>query len=281
MRRGCCNWRGRFLAKQAAQLEPAFLARLAEARSNVAAAGDGAKIYKEQVSTKQLGLEQVAAHYAISSVFSSFAEEIDLFCFRVWRDSYEAYSSGRGRLALGRVRLSVPLPASSRASLLPCCILAIRTLPRLLRPMSRRTRPPLRPFPNRPPEHVQRADFPEVIRLIDSYYGHVDYSLTSLFTDEQRRIVQIILSSTLAEIEKSLTTIYEDHASLLHYLSQAGLPKPPALTLAAGFAINAGLRRALEATPSTRPNCAPFYRWPRPTRFRWRRPRSPTSPTSA
>jgi hypothetical protein len=35
----------------------------------------------------------------------------------------------------------------------------------------------------------------------------------------------------------------------LHYLSQAGLPKPPALTLAAGFAVNAGLRRALESDP--------------------------------
>jgi hypothetical protein len=96
---------------------------------------------------------------------------------------------------------------------------------------------------------VQRADFPEVIRLLDRFYGHADYSLTSLFTDEQRRIVQLILNSTLWDIENSLTTIYQDHASLLHYLSQAGLPKPPALTLAAGFAINAGLRRALEGDP--------------------------------
>jgi hypothetical protein len=96
---------------------------------------------------------------------------------------------------------------------------------------------------------VQRAYFPEVIRLLDRFYGRVDYSLTSLFTDEQRRIVQIILNSTLWDIENSLTTIYHDHASLLHYLSQAGLPKPPALTLAAGFAVNAGLRRAMESDP--------------------------------
>ena len=94
-----------------------------------------------------------------------------------------------------------------------------------------------------------RADFPDVIRQLDRFYGHVDYSLTSLFTDEQRRIVQLILNSTLSDIENSLTTIYEDHASLLHYLSQAGLPKPPALTLAAGFAINAGVRKALDADP--------------------------------
>ena len=105
---------------------------------------------------------------------------------------------------------------------------------------------------------MQLADFPEVIRLLDRYYGPMDYSLTSLFTDEQRRIVQLILNSTLSDIENSLTAIYQDHASLLHYLSQAGLPKPPALTLAAGFAINAGLRRALEADPIDQPQLRSF-----------------------
>ncbi len=104
-------------------------------------------------------------------------------------------------------------------------------------------------MPSEAAEQVQRADFPDVIRLLDRYYGHVDYSLTSLFTDEQRRIVKLILTSTLEDIENSLTGIYEDHASLLHYLFSAGLPKPPALTLAAGFAVNAGLRRALEIDP--------------------------------
>jgi hypothetical protein len=104
-------------------------------------------------------------------------------------------------------------------------------------------------FSVRVAELVQRANFPEVIRLLDRYYVHVDYSLTSLFRDEQRRIVQLILNSTLWDIENSLTTIYDNHASLLHFLSQAGLPKPPALILAAGFAVNAGLRRALEADP--------------------------------
>jgi hypothetical protein len=44
----------------------------------------------------------------------------------------------------------------------------------------------------------------------------------------------------------------------LHYLSQAGLPKPPALTLAAGFAINAGLRRALEAEVIDQPQLRSF-----------------------
>jgi alpha-amylase/alpha-mannosidase (GH57 family) len=236
-------------ADQAAPLEPAFLARMAEARSNVASAGDGAQIYKACVATMELGLEQVAAHYAISSVFSSFAEETDLFCYRVRRISYEIYTSGRGRLALGRADIASAITGHRQSFSFAVLHFGDQNITAAVKPYSEGDAAEFDEFAKQAAEQVQRAYFPEVIRLLDRYYGHVDYSLTSLFSDEQRRIVRLILTSTLWDIESSLTTIYEDHASLLHYLSQAGLPKPPALTLAAGFAVNAGLRRALDSDP--------------------------------
>ena len=234
---------------EADALEPAFLARLSEARSNVASAGDGAQLYKEQVSSRELGLEQVAAHYAISSMFSSFAEETDLFCYRVWRNSWEIFSSGRGRLALGRAKIVSAITTDQESFSFAVLHFGDQNITAAVKAYREEDAAEFDAFVKEAAVLVQRAYFPEVIRLLDRHYGHVDYSLTSLFTDEQRRIVQIILNSTLWDIENSLTTIYEDHASLLHYLSQAGLPKPPALTLAAGFAINAGVRRALEADP--------------------------------
>jgi alpha-amylase/alpha-mannosidase (GH57 family) len=237
----------RIFGARAAALEPAFLARMAEARSNVAGAGDGASIYKHCVATMQLGLEQVAAHYAISSVFSSFAEETDLFCYRVRRISYDIYTSGRGRLALGRAHVTSSITGLQQSFSFAVLHFGDQNITAAVKPYQEADAADFEAFASQAAEQVQRAYFPEVIRLLDRYYGHVDYSLTSLFTDEQRRIVQLILNSTLWDIESSLTTIYDDHASLLHYLSQAGLPKPPALALAAGFAINAGLRRALEA----------------------------------
>jgi alpha-amylase/alpha-mannosidase (GH57 family) len=235
--------------EEAKALEPAFLARMAEARSNVASAGDGALLYKEQVRTRQLGLEQVAAHYAISSMFSSFAEETDLFCYRVWRNSWEVFSSGRGRLALGRAKIVSAVTTEQESYSFAVLHFGDQNITAAVKVYREADAAEFEAFSKEAAELVQRAYFPEVIRLLDRHYGRVDYSLTSLFTDEQRRILQIILNSTLWDIENSLTTIYEDHASLLHYLSQAGLPKPPALTLAAGFAVNAGLRRALEAEP--------------------------------
>ena len=233
----------------AAGLESAFLKRIADAKSNDAVAGDGEQLYRKKVVSLQLGLEQVAAHYAISSIFSSFAEETELYCYKVRRDAYDIHTSGRGRLALGRATISSNITSEEKSFSFAVLHFGDQNITAAVKPYSSADAVGFEAFKEEAANQVQRADFPDVIRQLDRYYGHVDYSLTSLFTDDQRRIVRVILNSTLWDIEKSLTSIYEDHASLLHYLSQAGLPKPPALALAAGFAVNAGLRRALEGDP--------------------------------
>jgi alpha-amylase/alpha-mannosidase (GH57 family) len=233
----------------AAGFESAFLRRVAEAKSNDPSAGDGAQLYRKKVASLQLGLEQVAAHYAISSIFTSFADETDLYCYRVRRNSYDIHTSGRGRLALGRATIASTITGEEKSYSFAVLHFGDQNITAAVKPYSSADAASFETFKEEAAAQVLRADFPDVIRLIDRYYGHIDYSLTSLFTDDQRRIVRLILNSTLWDIEKSLTTIYEDHASLLHYLSQAGLPKPPALALAAGFAVNAGLRRSLEGDP--------------------------------
>jgi alpha-amylase/alpha-mannosidase (GH57 family) len=234
---------------RAASLEPAFLAGLAEAKSNVPANGDGAQIYKKCIGTMELHLEQVAAHYAISSVFSSFTDETELYCYNVRRISYEIQTSGRGRLALGRIHVASAVTGHAQRFSFAVLHFGDQNITAAVKAYDEADARAFKSFSAEAAKHVQRADFPEVIRLIDRFYGHADYSLTSLFSDDQRRIVQIILNSTLWDIENSLTTIYQNHSSLLHFLSQAGLPKPPALTIAAGFAVNAGLRRVIEADP--------------------------------
>ena len=204
--------------ERAAALEPAFLARLAEARSNDPARGRRRAAFTSERSAQwNWGLEQVAAHYAISSVFSSFAEETELFCYRVRRISYDIHSSGRGRLALGRAHIASAITGQQQSFSYAVLHFGDQNITAAVKPYAESDAEEFEEFAEQAAEQVQRADFPEVIRLLDRYYGHVDYSLTSLFTDEQRRIVQMILNSTLWDIENSLTTIYEDHASLLHY----------------------------------------------------------------
>jgi alpha-amylase/alpha-mannosidase (GH57 family) len=233
-----------------AAIEPAFLEQLSEAGSNLAKPHDGAQIYRDLIGPMKLTLEQVAAHYAISSMFTSYAEETQLYSYRVRRLSYDIFTSGRGKLAVGLAHVSSAITEDAQSFCFAVLHFGDQNITAAAKPYADSDAESFAKFREEAAQHVQSADIPGAVRLLDRTFGSVDYSLKSLFSDDQRRVVQTILNTTLSNIEDTLTTIYDDHASLLHYLSQAGLPKPPALTLAAGFAINAGLRRALDADPA-------------------------------
>ncbi|HEV2215070.1 MAG TPA: DUF3536 domain-containing protein, partial [Terracidiphilus sp.] len=235
--------------ERAEAAEKSFVARLAEAKSNKPERGDAARIYNERILALEVSLEKVAAHYAISSMFSSFGEETALYCYRVTRISHETHTSGRGRLALGRVEIASEITGESGSYSYAALHFGDQNITAAVKAYDSGEAESFEAFAAEAGAQVRLADFPEVIRLLDRTYGRADYSLTSLFTDEQRRILGLILNSTVGDIESSLTKIYRDHASLLHFLSRAGLPKPPALTLAAGFAVNAAVRQTLESEP--------------------------------
>ena len=290
----------------AANLEPEFLRLLALAKSNIPDIGDGAEIYRRYVTGMKIGLEQVGAHYAISSIFRSYPEDGELFCFNLHRDSYEVFASGRGRVALGRAHIRSQITEETEEIAFAVLHLGDQNLSAAVKRYILADQAAFETFSADVRTAIRRANLPEVIRLIDRFFtppqadlaasagglitppaphvvldphdpqpgqpasapgaaaagiAHtlappppptpaqipIAYSLTSLFADEQHRILRTILDRTVSEMEDSLRKIYEDHASLLHYLTESGMAAPPALALAAGFAINASLRRGLEA----------------------------------
>jgi len=230
-------------------IEEAFLATLAAAKSNLEKPADGAAVYEDRVKPMFIGLEQVGAHYAISSIFRPYPEEGSLFCFEVRRLSEEVFTSGRGRLAIGRARVRSRITEEQEDVSFAVLHLGDQNLSAAVCRYLPESAEEFRTFEDSVREVMEQANLPEVIRLIDHYFGQMAYSLSSLFHDEQQRILQRILDATVTEVETSLRNIYEDHSSLLRFLSRAGMPSPPALALAAEFALNASLRQALEEDP--------------------------------
>jgi len=233
-------------------LEANFLAILEKAKSNIPEMQNGAEVYRRYVTHMRIGLEEVGAHYAISSIFRSYPEKGQIFCFDVYRDSHEIFNSGRGRVALGRARIRSRVTEESENICFVVLHLGDQNLSAAIKPYNPNQTDELAAFTTFSSEigdAMRHANLPQVIRLIDHFFGGTSYSLTSLFADEQHRILNTILNRTLSEMEDSLRKIYEDHASLLHFLTESGIAAPPALALASSFAINASVRRAMEADP--------------------------------
>jgi alpha-amylase/alpha-mannosidase (GH57 family) len=232
-----------------AALEEEFIQRLGEAKSNVPEQKDGAAIYARSAKRHQVGLEQVAIHYAISSIFTTYTDQTDLFCYTIRRLAYEVVSSGRGRLVACQLHVSSNITEEQETVTVAVLHFGDQNITAAVKPYDETQAEAHEAFIQAARTAVIGADFPAVIRLFDRYFPEPFYSIQSLFRDEQLRIVDLLLKTTLAEVEASLASIYQDQAALLQFLSQSNLPRPAALTMAATFAINVGLRRALESEP--------------------------------
>ena len=220
-------------------LEAPFLARLASARSNVAEYGDGQRIYERFVKPSVVELKTVAAHYAVSSLFDSYQQQDRVYCYRVETSDYRQLSAGRAKLALGRVRVCSDITLESATVSFGALHLGDHNVTAGIREGD--DGPSLQTLF----EAFSRADIPEVLRQLDREFGGRTHSLKVLFRDEQRRILDLILNSTVEEAEAVYRQLYDEYAPLMRFLADLKMPLPKGLLLAGELALNSALRRAL------------------------------------
>jgi alpha-amylase/alpha-mannosidase (GH57 family) len=235
-------------------LEKSFTDRLAEAKSNDPQWRDGRYIYDEAIRPMVVDLEQVVAHYAISCVFprageTSLMDRDRLFCYTIEHLWETTLPYGLGQLRLGRVRICSVLTEECEEAAYGLIHFGDQNVSAAVKRMETGEQEALSLLAKEIEDAVDASNLTEVVRLMDDHFGESRFSLTSLFADEQRRIVKSILDPAMQSLETVLTDLYSSHASLLHFLARSGLPRPAALKVAAQFAIHAQLRRALEADP--------------------------------
>ena len=225
-------------------LEPRFLELLREAKSNVREHRDGRRIYEKFVRPAIVDLSQVAAHYAVTSLFEPYGKRAKVYCYDVDRDDYQMVETGTTKLAVGRARLTSEITGESALLSFGVVHFGDHNLSGGVRAF--RSEKAYGLMVGQVAEAFSKGDLPAVIRLLDKHFLELTYSLRSLFRDEQRRIMQLILESTLAEAEAVYRQLYEHHALLMRFLVELGVPLPKAFQAAAEFVLNLDLRRAFE-----------------------------------
>jgi alpha-amylase/alpha-mannosidase (GH57 family) len=225
-------------------LEEPFLSALEKARSNDPGNGDGRRIYEETVRPAVVSLEKVGAHYAVSSLFTDYAETAKVYCYDVQREDYRVVASGRARLALGRARVLSEITGESEAVAFGVVHLGDHNLSGgAIRVSGEADYADLVAGIEEP---FRRADLTETLRAVDRRFGSGIYTLRLLFRDEQQRVLGRMLQAVLGATDASYREMYEEHAPLMRFLSSHGITQPRGFRLAAELALNTRLRRALE-----------------------------------
>jgi alpha-amylase/alpha-mannosidase (GH57 family) len=224
-------------------LEEGFLRRLARARSNRPAVGDGREVYETLVRPSIVGPNEVAAHYAVSSLFERPDRLTRVHRFVVSSQHRYERVAGDAHLAVGRI--AVRANATTRRWSLEYAVLHLgdHNLDGGVRESG--TDEALEQLHDHLAAPFEVADFPEVIRRLDRAFGERRFSIASLFRDERRAVLDRILDGAVGEATTSYRNIYRQRAPLMRYLGDIGAPIPRPFRLAAEVAVNADLRETL------------------------------------
>lgn len=225
-------------------LENEFLTRLERARSNIAEHGNGRQIYEKLVKRAMVDLRKVAAHFAMSSLFENYGEQERIYAYDVHHQPLRTISTGQARFATGT--LCVTSIVTLECETLEYAVLHLGG--HLLNAGVQLSEPPddFAAFVSTVEQAFARADFAEALRLIDKRFAGGVYTLSTLFADEQRRVLKRVLESTTSALEADYRRIFEHHVPLMRFLMNIGVPLPRALQMPAEFVINTELRRMLE-----------------------------------
>ncbi len=226
-----------------APLEDHFVEGLAKAKSNLPDLGDGRQVYEKFVRPARVDWERVGAHYAVSSIYADYPASADVYCYRAERKSYQSFEAGKAKLAVGQIKLTCNLTQESTELSFGVLSMGDHNVNGGVRPVLSDevevylTRELAEPF--------ARADFAEVIRLMDRRFGASNYSLRSLFRDQRRQLLERILASALAETDALYRQIYQQRAPLMRFLTDLHVPLPKDFAAAAECVLNDNLRSAL------------------------------------
>ena len=220
-------------------LEAPFLEQLSTAKSNLPEFGDGQGVYEKLVRPSRAGLQEVAAHYAVSSLFESYPDETRLFCYDAARRGFHALDLGDARARVGRIRLRSRLTLESLDTSFAVLLFGNHNIQGGVRPA--RDDAAYEGLVRGISEAFGRGDFAEVLHILDAEFGSATYSIGDLFRDERREVLGRILKSTQATVRETYQALYGQHAALMRYLSTLHAPLPRDFKAIADVVINADL----------------------------------------
>jgi alpha-amylase/alpha-mannosidase (GH57 family) len=230
-------------------IEDKFLERLAKAKSNLPEHGDGKRIYEKFVKPAMVDLEKVGAHYAISSLFEDYEEETTIYCYRAELLDSDVSYAGRAKLHVGQVRMMSLITEETAHLSFAAVHFGDHNLLGGVRPF--RGDDSYEAMKAELNDCFERVEWPGVIRAIDRHFEADNYTTRSLFRDEQRKVLRIILDSSLEQAAAVYRHLHEDQAPLMHFLIDIDAPLPDEFRLTASVALNTGLRLALtEPSPN-------------------------------
>jgi hypothetical protein len=229
-----------------ARLEDEFTRRLGAAKSNVRQWRDGATVYRRAVRPAFVTLPRVVAHYGISSLFETYGDMEDVFCFTVWRRDVRRADAGGHALAIGLVTVTSNITAETSTAAYAVLHLGGHDIQCGVR--ADVTKEWYEAMKGGVTGALAEHGASAALRMLDAQFEGSLFSLRDLFKEERRKILGLLIEERLGRFEGVYDALYEQSRPLITFMRESDVPIPPAFRMAAEEALTRRMIAELRAS---------------------------------
>jgi (1->4)-alpha-D-glucan 1-alpha-D-glucosylmutase len=226
-------------------LEAAFLDKLAGAASNLPELfPSGKEVFDKYVRPTQVGWKNMAAHYAVASLFEPAGESSAGFGYQITRRDGQTHEAGRVRLVVGHGNLVSNLTRESADFAYAAVHLGDHNVNAGVSAFPGADS--YRLIADELADAFSRVDVPQILRLIDKHFGESPCSIASLFRDLQRQVLKRLLQAGMSEAMAMYHNVYERSLPLMRFLQHLSAPIPVPMQAATEVLSNTDLGWAFD-----------------------------------
>jgi hypothetical protein len=226
------------------KLEKVFVEKLTKAPSNQDEYVNAAHIYEAEVKPARLDLLKVGVHYAITSLFEEYPDNLPIYSYIFKSEVYDRLEAGIQKLVIGIAKVFSTITWEESEVSFAVLYLGQHTI--IANAMENMPDEAFANMHGKVRKAFLRSEVAEIIRLMEDYFGPKRYSIFHLSKDEQRRVISQIMQATLQEIENSFRQIYEHNYHMMNLMNNAQAPLPTVFKTTVEFILNADLRKLFE-----------------------------------
>ena len=216
--------------------ETEFIESLRKVPSNLPKFGNALKAYEKIVKPMEVDMIRIGAHYAISSLFEEFPEEITLYNFNATVKSSHYYEAGKQKLVVGRTEFRSDITWETVDISYAVLHLGEHHLFGGVRQYMGAEA--LEELHTKMAEFFEKGNVYEIFNLMDVHFGNHNYSFWHLFRDEQHQIMRLMMEKNLTGAEGAMQQLYDNTYPLLKTFHEINMEVPGRLKMPVEMAVN-------------------------------------------
>ena len=224
-------------------LEETFMNLLEKTPSNIPEYKNAKYIYENFVKPAILGLVRIGAHYAIASLFMNKDELKELYSYVVNEEAYDLSELGNQKLVVGEISIQSKITLEKGAVSFAVFHMGDHNFIGGVRLFNDKEK--FDQMHKEIKEVFNKGDGTGTIALIEHHFDKVRYSIWHLFKDEQAKVLDQILESTLRDVDSTLRQINERHSPIIQVIKQLKKTLPNSISNSLSATVNLDITRIL------------------------------------